>query len=85
MLGEEAWPLFFKGPVTHSRGSRFQLRCSRLRAARAQSTTHAQLAFYTSNASGQLSPATDVTQIDAYLRLHSNGAVARDFCPSSGE
>ncbi|KAK2913490.1 hypothetical protein Q8A67_001889 [Cirrhinus molitorella] len=28
MLGEGAWPLFFKGPVTH-RGSRFQLRCYR--------------------------------------------------------
>lgn len=32
MLGEGAWPLFFKGPVTH-RGSGFQLRC--YRAARA--------------------------------------------------
>jgi len=24
-------------------------------------------------------------QIDAHVRLHSNGGVARDFCPSSGE
>lgn len=37
MLGEGAWPLFFKGPVTHSRGSRFQLRCFR-----AKHTRHEQ-------------------------------------------
>jgi len=60
MLGEGAWPLFFKGPVTHSRGSRSQLRCSRAK--------HAQLAFHTSSASGQLSPATDRRSCEVTLQ-----------------
>ncbi len=79
MLGEGAWPVFFKAPVTQ-RGSRFQLRCSRAARAALRAKQHSQL-----TSSRAARPGTEVTLTDAYLRLHTNGVVARDLCLISAE
>lgn len=44
-------------------------------------TTH----FYPSSATGQLSLGTEVALTDAYFEVRTNGVVARELCPISGE